>query len=186
MVRLSAKRPVRRSELVPTREIEHQIYDVRGHRVMLDVDLARIYSVAPKRLNEQVKRNRRRFPADFMFQLTVEEAGLLRSQFATLEGQGRGRHRKYLPYAFTEHGAVMLASVLNSPIAVAASIQVVRAFVRLRAALVAHKDLVRQLEALEKKYDAQFKVVFDAIRQLMQPLPSPTARRQIGFGTSGK
>ncbi len=151
---------------------------------MLDRDLATLYGVTPKRLNEQVKRNRHRFPPDFMFQLTTEEAGVLRSQIATLKPTGRGRHRKYLPYAFTEHGAVMLATVLNSAIAVTASIQVVRAFVRLRAVIVAHKELARKLRELENKFDRQFKVVFEAIRQLMEP-PALPPSRPIGFQPGG-
>src|SRR5712691_7782335 len=134
---------------------------------MLDVDLAAVYGVAPKRLNEQVRRNRGRFPDDFVFQLTLEEARVVvasRSQFATLN---RGQNLKYAPHVFTEHGAVMLAAVLNSPIAIDASIQVVRAFVRLRAMVTRHEELAQQLTALESKFDRQFSVVFEAIRQLM-------------------
>jgi phage regulator Rha-like protein len=137
--------------LISIERVERKIYLLREEKVMLDSDLAELYGVSAKRLNEQVKRNRRRFPDDFMFQLTAEEAEFLRSQIATLK-TGRGQHRKYRPYAFTEHGAVMLASVLNSPIAVAASIQVVRAFVRLRAILATHKDLARKLAEMEQKY----------------------------------
>ena len=147
---------------------------------MLDFDLATVYGVSPKRLNEQVKRNRARFPVDFMFQLTLEEANALsgsRSQFATLN---RGQNFKYAPYAFTEHGAVMLAGVLNSPVAVDASIHVVRAFVRLRALANAHADLAQKLDALEGKFDHQFRVVLEAIRQLMEPPPRPAGPR-IGF-----
>ncbi len=143
---------------------------------MLDEDLAEIYGVTTKRLNEQVKRNKDRFPEDFMFRLTVEEFAALRSQFATSRWGGR----RYPPNAFTEHGAVMLASVLNSPIAVEASIQVVRAFVRLRELLTSHKELARKLADLERKYDQQFQVVFDAIRKLMEPPPEKEKRR-IGF-----
>jgi hypothetical protein len=151
---------------------------------MLDSDLARLYGVTTTRLNEQVKRNLDRFPLDFMFQLTKEEWKSLISQIATSK-RGRGGRRK-LPYAFTEHGAVMAANVLNSPVAVRASIVVVRAFVRLRQLLVSHEELARKLEALEKKFekhDAQFKVVFDAIRQLMAP-EKPPRQRQIGFRTT--
>jgi len=161
-------------------EVADRIVVIRGRRVMLDRDLAAVYGVAPKRLNEQVKRNQVRFPDDFMFRLTLQEGRALlasRSQSATLK---RGANVKYAPYAFTEHGAVMLASVLDSPVAVAASIQVVRAFVRLRALVAAHEELAAQLDALERKCDQQFRVVFDAIRQLMTPLPSRTSR--IGFG----
>jgi hypothetical protein len=159
--------------------IRGRILLVRGHKVMLDSDLAEVYGVAVKRLNEQVKRNRRRFPADFMFQLTAREASVLRSQFATSK-TGRGGRRSR-PYAFTEHGAVMLASVLNSVTAIGASILVVRAFVRLRVVLAAHKDLARKLDALQEKYDSQFQIVFEAIRELMQPPSKP--QRRIGFKT---
>ena len=169
--------PGSRLRLVPP-AIEDRIYLIRGERVMLDTDLATLYGVSPKRLNEQVKRNRRRFPRDFMFRLTPREARTLRSQIATLNG-GRGRHRKYAPHVFTEHGAVMLASVLNSSIAVRASLEVVRAFVRLRAVLAAHVELARTLHRLERKYNGRFSMVFDAIRRLMRPAAPP--RRQIGF-----
>ena len=144
---------------------------------MLDNDLATLYSVTTKRLNEQVKRNLARFPEDFMFQLTAEETESLRSQFAT-SNVGRGG-RRYLPYAFTEHGAVMLASVLNSEIAVEASIQVVRAFVRLRSVLAAHKDLARRIDELEKHTKFNFTVVFKLIAQLITEEEKP--KRPIGF-----
>lgn len=143
---------------------------------MLDSDLAELYGVATKRLNEQVRRNVSRFPLDFMFQLTAKEKTEV---VANCDHLQHLRFSSALPHAFTEHGAVMLASVLNSPIAVEASIQVVRAFIRLREILSAHKGLAQKLESLERKYDAQFKVVFDAIRRLMAP-PSPP-RRRIGF-----
>jgi len=161
--------------IIPPERIERSILLIRGHKVMFDSDLAELYGVSTKRLNQQVKRNSDRFPEDFMFQLSAEEFANLRSQFATASWGGR----RTPPYAFTEHGAVMLASVLNSPVAVRASIEVVRAFVRLRQMLASHEDLARKLAVLEKKYDAQFKVVFDAIRQLMTP-PTPQQRR-IGF-----
>ncbi len=163
--------------LIPTERIEQAILFIREHKVMVDSDLAALYGVTTKRLNEQVKRNNTRFPEDFMFQLTAEEVTALRSQFAT-SNRGRGG-RRYLPYVFTEHGALMLANVLNSPVAVQASIQVVRAFVRLRGILATHKDLARKLEELEKKYDRQFAGVFDAIRQLMAP--PKTKQKSIGF-----
>jgi hypothetical protein len=168
----------------PPEQLEQQIFVVRGRRVRLDADLARLYGVMPKRLNQQVKRNQARFPADFMFQLSVEEAQALlasRSQNATLK---RGRSVKYAPYAFTEHGAVMLASVLNSPAAIEASLHVVRAFVRLRELLAGHQELAEKLDALEQKYDHQFKAVFEAIRQLMNPVPKSLGAR-IGFGRTG-
>lgn len=161
--------------------IERRIYLIRGHKVMLDSDLAEIYGVTTKRPNEQVKRNRDRFPEDFMFQFTAEETEeLMRSQFATASK----RNVRFRPYAFTEHGAVMLASVLNSSIAVAASIQVVRAFIRLRSILAAHKELAHKIAAMEKKYDSQFKTVFEAIRQLLEPPRQP--RRRIGFHAGGE
>jgi hypothetical protein len=160
-------------------EVAHRIVVIRGRRVLLDRDLAAVYGVAPKRLNEQVKRNQARFPDDFLFRLTLQEARARvasRSHSATLK---QGANVKYAPYAFTEHGAVMLAAVLDSPVAIAASIQVVRAFVRLRALVAAHEELATKLDALEQKFDQQFRVVFDAIRQLMAP-PQSTASR-IGF-----
>lgn len=163
--------------IVPAERIASRILLIRGHKVMLDADLAELYGVSTKRLNEQVKRNKMRFPADFMFALTAAEAGALKSQFAT-SNVGRGG-RRTRPNAFTEHGAVMLASVLNSPLAVQASIQVVRAFLRLREILATHKALASKLAELEQRYDKQFKVVFDAFRELMSP---PAKRvRQIGF-----
>jgi hypothetical protein len=145
---------------------------------MLDADLASLYGVSTKRLNEQVRRNLSRFPEDFAFRLTRDEVDRLRSQIATSK-PGRGG-RRYLPMAFTEHGAIMLASVLNSPVAVHASIQVVRAFVQLRAMLSAHSDLAHRLDELERRYDHRFQAVFDAIRRLMQGPESPP-RPRIGF-----
>jgi hypothetical protein len=172
--------------------ISLSIASLRGQRVILDSDLAALYGVQTKRLNEQVKRNAARFPADFMFQLAPDEFDSLRSQFATLK-TGRGQHRKYLPYAFTEHGAIMAAMVLGSPRAVEVSVYVVRAFVRLREAAVLHKDLADRLSSLEEKTQGltlshdtfsrntrnQLKQVFDAIRELMTP-PDPP-KRPIGF-----
>ena len=157
--------------------IANLIYVVRGHRVMLDSDLASLYGVPTKRLNEQVKRNRTRFPEDFGFRLTAAEIVDLRSQIATSNVGPGGR--RYAPLVFTEHGAVRLASVLNSRAAVEASIQVVRAFVQLRGVLAAHADLARKLAVMEAKYDKQFGVVFEAIRELMAP-PAPP-RKRIGF-----
>jgi len=165
------------TNLIPVERIERAILLIRHEKVMLDSDLAEIYGVETKRINEQVRRNLNRFPPDFMFQLTAKEWDSLRSQFATLK---RGEHRKYLPYAFTEHGALMLANVLNSERAAQTSVQVVRAFVRLRQLLASNAELARKLNALEKKYDTQFRVVFEAIRKLMTP-PKPPKRREIGF-----
>jgi hypothetical protein len=145
---------------------------------MLDSELAALYNVATKALNQAVSRNIDRFPEDFMFRLTEEEATRLRSQIVTLK-TGRGHHRKYLPYAFTEQGVAMLSSVLRSPRAVQVNIEIMRAFVRLRELIATNRDLARRLDHLEKKYDSQFKVVFDAIRELMTPPEKP--RRSIGF-----
>ena len=174
-------------------QIESQIFLIRGQKVMLDADLAELYGVETKRFNEQVRRNSERFPEDFMFQLTAEEYANLRSQFDTssLRSQiatsnnsvgnpaGRGG-RRHLPYAFTEHGAIMAASVLNSPRAVEASVQVVRAFVQLRQMLASNAELSGKLAALEKKYDIKFRAVFEAIRELMTP-SDPKKKRPIGF-----
>ena len=159
-------------------QIESRIFLIRGQKVMLDADLAELYGVETRRLNEQVSRNSERFPEDFMFQLTDEEFANLKSQFATSSWGGRRK----LPYAFTEHGAIMSASVLNSPRAVEASVQVVRAFVRLRQMLSSNAELSRKLATLEKKYDIQFKAVFVAIRELMTPL-EPKKKRPIGFAS---
>ena len=162
--------------IVPVERIEHSILLIRGQKVMLDADLAELYGVLTKVLNQAVKRNKERFPVDFMFQLTKEEKDEVVTNCDHLK---RLRFSPTLPHAFTEHGAIMLATILNSPVAVQASIQVVRAFVKLREILATHKDLARKLNEMEKKYDAQFKVVFDAIRQLMTP-PEPK-RQRIGF-----
>jgi hypothetical protein len=151
---------------------------VRGQKVMLDADLARLYCVETKALNRAVQRNRDRFPADFMFQLTGEEYEILRYQSGTLRS-GHGKHRKFLPYAFTEQGVAMLSSVLRSKRAVLVNVEIVRAFVRLRELLSSNVDLARKLAVLEGRYDRQFRVVFDAIRQLMAP--PTTAGRPIGF-----
>lgn len=158
--------------------IERRIYLIRKQKVMLDSDLAELYGVTTKRLNEQVRRNLKRFPEDFMLQLNADEASLLRSQFAT-SNVGRGG-RRYLPYAFTEQGVAMLSTVLNSERAIQVNIAIMRTFVQLREMLATHKDLAQKLEALEKKYDRQFKVVFDAIRQLMGP-EEPPKQQRIGF-----
>jgi hypothetical protein len=168
-------------DLIVLPDVDQLIYTIRSRRVMLDSDLAKIYGVTTKRLNEQVRRNRTRFPEDFIFQLTPEEAASLRSQIATLR-LAHGKHRKYLPYAFTEHGAVMLASVLNSPIAVAASIQIVRTFNRLRQLVTSHKELTAALTALERKvagHDEHIQALFDAIHEIMEPPAAP--RKEIGF-----
>jgi len=194
--KLVAQKITDQKSIASVEQIESRIFLIREQKVMLDQDLAELYGVETKRLNEQVRRNSERFPEDFMFQLTDEEFANLKSQFATSSWGGRRK----LPYAFTEHGAIMAASVLNSPRAVEASVQVVRAFVRLRQMLSTNAELwikqlairlgcqrpqpsrwlSRKLAALEKKYDIQFKAVFVAIRELMTPL-EPRKKRPIGF-----
>jgi phage regulator Rha-like protein len=166
-------------------QIAGSIRVLRAQRVLLDADLAELYGVTTKRLNEQIRRNKERFPADFMFRLTPAEYGALRSQNATLN-IARGQHRKYLPYVFTEHGAIMAAAVLNSPRAVEISIYVVRAFVRLRELLSSNHELAEQFRQLEARldetltdHDEAIAAILSAIRVLMQP--SPTERRGIGF-----
>lgn len=169
--------------------IESRILLVRGQKVILDADLAALYEVETKALNRAVRRNRDRFPDDFMFQLTAEELADLRRQSGTSNsksqnGTSRWGGRRYLPYAFTEQGVAMLSSVLHSKRAVQVNIEIMRTFVRLRQMLASHADLARKLAALEQKYDAQFKVVFDAIRELMTP-PEPKKKRAIGFAPWG-
>ncbi len=168
------------SPSVPLRRIEQAILVIRGHRVMLSTDLAALYDVEPKVLVQAVKRNIERFPDDFMFQLTRDEHRILKSQFVTSSWGGA---RRALPYAFTEQGVAMLSSVLRSKRAVQVNVEIMRTFVRLRRILAENAGLARRLDDLEKKYDVQFKVVFDAIRQLMQPPPAPK-RRKIGFATN--
>ena len=162
--------------IIPQEQIEKAVLVIRDHRVLLDSDLARIYGVSTKQLNQQVKRNIQRFPEDFMFQLTEIENESLRSQFSTSISYGG---RRTCPYVFTEHGTVMLASILNSSVAVNASIQVVRAFISLRKMLSSQVELARKLDFLERKYDHQFKVVFDAIRELTLIPDRP--RKRIGI-----
>ena len=166
---------------IPIDRIENKIYFIREYKVMLDSDLADIFGTTTSKLNEQVKRNHYRFPVDFMFQLNIDEWEGLKLQFAILKN-GRGKQRKYLPYVFTEHGTVMLASVVNSKVAVTASIKIVRVFVKLREILSTHKELSAKLQILENKsdkHDNEIKILFQAIRQLMQPPVQP--RKRIGF-----
>jgi len=164
---------------VPADSIRQAIVLVRGQRVMLDADLAALYSVPTKALLQAVRRNPLRFREDFMFRLTGDEAAGLRSHSVTSKpSRGRGG-RRYIPYAFTEQGVAMLSSVLRSHRAIEVNIAIMRAFVKVRQMLVSHEGLARKLAALENRYDAQFKVVFDAIRELMTP-PAP-GRRVIGF-----
>lgn len=189
------------ASLIPTRRIEQKILLLRGEKVMLDRDLAELYGVETKVLNQAVKRNLERFPEDFMFQVSNEEAAqILRSQIVTLKDETignpskniqnsrsqivtlkHGTNLKYRPYAFTEQGVAMLSGVLNSPRAVQTNLAIMRTFVQLRQMLASHSDLSRKLAALEGKYDQQFRVVFDAIRALMSEKKSP--KREIGFHT---
>jgi hypothetical protein len=187
----------KKQSVIPLERIESQIYLLRGQKVMLSPDLADLYAVEPRALIQAIKRNSERFPEDFMFQLTWNETQNLKSQIVISTESGnprsrsqsvilkRGRNIKYLPYAFTEQGIAMLSSVLHSKRAVRVNIEIMRAFVRLRRMLAANAGLARKLAALEKKYDVQFKVVFDAIRELMTP-PEPKKKRPIGFAPWGK
>ncbi|MDP1992366.1 MAG: ORF6N domain-containing protein [Syntrophales bacterium] len=162
--------------IVSIADIEGRIFLIRGHKVMLSMDLSELYEVEPKVLMQAVKRNAERFPLDFMFQLTLQEFTNLKSQIVT---SSWGGIRRALPYAFTEQGVAMLSGVLNSPRAVRVNIEIMWAFVRIRQMLAGNKDLARKLDDLETKYDQQFKIVFDAIRELMAPPAKP--RRKIGF-----
>jgi hypothetical protein len=172
------KPPIATKALVPVELIERRIYLIREHKVMLDSELAELYQVPTKVFNQAISRNRNRFPEDFMFQLTLEEDESLRSQIVTSK-MGRGG-RRYRAFVFTEQGVAMLSSVLNSERAVQVNITIMRAFVRLREMMDSNKELAAKLNALEKKYDSQFAVVFQAIRKLMQPTRGLGSRR-IGF-----
>jgi phage regulator Rha-like protein len=165
--------------VVPLERILQSILVLRGRRVLLDTDLAELYGVTTKRFNQQVRRNLERFPADFMFQLTDAEAASLRLQIATLK-TGRGQHRKYLPYAFTEHGAIMAATILNSTRAVEVSVYVVRAFIELRDALASNKELGRKFELLERKLDTHDQFIVGILKQIHE-LMNPVQTRAIGF-----
>ena len=160
------------------------IHILRGQRVMLDSDLARLYGVQTKTLNQAVGRNLARFPTDFMFQLTAEEGRDLSYQIGTSNPGGRRGGRRYRPYAFTEQGVAMLSSVLRSPRAIAVNVEVMRAFVRLRELISSHADLAAKIAKLEKRYDRRFRVVFAAIRHLMEVGESEAAPKPIGFGRS--
>jgi hypothetical protein len=165
-------------ELVPYKVIENKIYLIRGQKVMMDEDLAMLYGVLTKYLNQQVRRNITRFPEDFRFQLTREEAENLRLHFATSSYGGR----RYLPFAFTEHGILMLSSVLNSKRAIDVNIQIMRIFVKIREILSAHKDLAHKLDQLEQKvgsHDVDIRQIFNAIRQIMKPTKEKS--KKIGF-----
>jgi len=187
-------------------QIDSRIFLLRGQKVILDRDLARLYGVETKAINQAVKRNPERFPADFMFQLTeaenaallrsqivtsnekigdksLDDKDLLRSQIVTSKVNPRSGGRRYCPFAFTEQGVAMLSGLLNSPRAVQVNIEIMRAFVRFRQMLSTHVDFARKLKTLEKKYDAQFKVVFEAINELMEPVDEEDAAKEIGFHT---
>ena len=172
--------------VIPLEVIENKIFILRGHRLMLDRDLAALF-VETKVLNQAVKRNLERFPPDFLFKLTPKEAKTVlssRSQIVTLK---QGQNIKYAPYAFTEHGVVMLANVLKSPVAVRASIQVVRAFVHLRQLIAANDDLARKIKALEKKvgkHDDDLEAVLSALKEILEPPPEHPARRRFGFSNA--
>ena len=167
------------NEIVPQQIIENKIFIIRDHKIMLDKDLAMLYGVSTKRLNEQVRRNMKRFPEDFMLILTRQEVTILSSQFATSRWGGL----RHLPYAFTEQGVAMLSSVLNSERAIQVNIVIMRAFVKLREILSTHKELAHKLKELEgkfEKHDTEILMIFDAIRQLMEPPPEPL-KPKIGF-----
>jgi hypothetical protein len=166
--------------VIPSEQIEQLILLIRGHKVMVDADLAALYGVETRVLVQAVKRNTNRFPSDFMFQLSDEDANLLRSQIVISKNPRGGR--RYLPYVFTEQGVAMLSSVLNSERAVEINIEIMRAFVRLRGLILSNRDLARKLDALERKFeshDTHIRSLFEAIRQLMTP-PEPS-KRKIGF-----
>ena len=167
-----------KTKLMPRDMIENKIFLIRGENVMIDSDLAELYAVETKQLTRQVRRNIKRFPSDFMFQLSRDEYNeILRCQFGTLK---RGQHSKYLPYVFTEQGVAMLSSVLNSERAIQVNIQIIRTFTKLRKMLLTHIELRRKIEAMEGKYDKQFKVVFEAIKQMLE-LPEKAKNKKIGF-----
>ena len=208
-----------KKQIIPIESIQQKIYYIRGEKVMLDRDLAVLYGVELRTLNQAVKRNKKRFPNDFMFQLNKKEYEILkfhfgtssysgdflrfqngtldrslksqivtsrssdkslRSQFVILEkGPGRGKYPKYLPYAFTEQGVAMLSSVLNSERAIQVNIQIMRTFTKLRKLLATHKELKEKIERMEKKYDKQFRVVFEAIKMLIKEDEKP--KKKIGF-----
>ena len=168
--------------MITIQEIIHnKIFFIRDKKVMLDRDLAMLYGVETKVLNQAVRRNIRRFPEDFMFQLTHEETQSLRSQIVTLK---RGQHLKYLPYAFTEHGILMLSSVLNSEKAIQVNIQIMKVLIKLRELSIEHKDLRQKIWEMEKKYNYKFKIVFDAFKRLIEPPEKP--KEPFGFQPKNK
>ena len=172
------------NSILSAERIERKIYLIRSQRVMLDSDLAELYGVTTSNLNKAVKRNQDRFPKDFMFQLSKDESENLRFQYGISNLKASRGGRRYLPHVFTEQGVAMLSSVLNSKRAVQVNIEIMRTFVRLRQLLLSNKDLSQRLDELEQKYDSHFKVVFDAIRQLMAPQSKPNGR--FGFQAGKK
>ena len=163
-------------KLIPQEVIQNKIFSTRGKKVMLDKDLAELYGVTTYDLKRAARRNPTRFPGDFMFVLTQQEYSSLRRHFGALK---RGSHAKYLSYAFTEHGILMLSSVLNSERAVHVNVQIMRTFTKLREILASHKELKRKIEELEAQYDYQFQVVFKAIKEILEPPVQP--KEKIGF-----
>jgi len=166
--------------MIPEELVMNKIYLIRGQKVMLDLDLAKLYATEAKRLKEAVRRNKERFPEDFMFILTENEWISLRTQIASLNS--RGKHPKYTPFAFTEQGVAMLSSVLNSPTAISVNIQIIRVFTKMRALLMTHKDILLQLEKMEKKmgsHDEQIALIFNYLKKLLTPIQPP--RQRIGF-----
>jgi len=168
--------PKKTKAVIPVETVVSKIINLRGERALLDRDLAKMYGVETRVLKQAVRRNIDRFPDDFMFELTKKEQDSLRSQFVTLK---RGQHSKYPPFAFTEQGVAMLSSVLNSDRAIRVNIAIMRTFTHLRKMLVTHKDLKRKIEAMEKKYDEQFRIVFEAITQLIEEDEKP--KKKIGY-----
>jgi len=170
------------TEIISSFDVTRVIHLIRDRRVIIDADLARIFEVATKRLNEQLRRNLDRFPDDFAFQLTEQEWASLRSQTATLNS-GRGAHRKYLPYVFSEHGALMAANILNSPRAIAMSVYVIRAFVKLREETAANAAILRRLAEIDKTlliHDTALRDILQKLRPLLEPPPQPP-KPEIGF-----
>lgn len=165
------------NEIIPIQTVTEKIYFIRDHKVILDRELAKLYGVEVRTLKQAVRRNIRRFPADFMFELTKQEDTSLRSQTVTIKG--RGQHPKYLPFAFTEQGVAMLSSILKSERAIEVNIAIMRAFVQMRRMLATHEGLKKKIEEMESRYDEQFRVVFEAIRQLLTENEKP--KRKIGF-----
>jgi len=173
-----------RADLLPVEIIANKILMIRGQKVMIDRDLAKLYGVEAKYLKRQVRRNIERFPEDFMFEISKQEYRNLRSHFGTLK---RGEHSKYLPYVFTEQGVSMLSSVLNSKRAIQVNIQIMRTFAQMRRMMLSYKELKEKIEKMESKYDKQFRIVFQALKQLLEPPKSkmrrgvPKSQGKIGF-----